>query len=93
MGGGTLKRPLGSPSHPHPRGEGPSCPPCSNLSWMSYGALKGDGTLIFVNATGAVLQTLYILVYLRYCPRKVEALPWTHVCCSPCPAGRVNTAS
>lgn len=46
---------------------------------MSYGALKGDGTLIFVNATGAVLQTLYILVYLHYCPRKVEALPWTHL--------------
>ncbi|XP_045732515.1 sugar transporter SWEET1 isoform X3 [Mirounga angustirostris] len=42
----------------------------NNLSWMSYGALKGDGTLIFVNATGAVLQTLYILVYLHYCPRK-----------------------
>lgn len=39
---------------------------------MSYGALKGDGTVIFVNATGAVLQTAYILVYLRYCPRKVE---------------------
>lgn len=47
---------------------------------MSYGALKGDGTLIFVNATGAVLQTLYILVYLHYCSRKVEALP----CALPC---------
>ncbi|XP_047697054.1 sugar transporter SWEET1 isoform X2 [Prionailurus viverrinus] len=42
----------------------------NNLSWLSYGALKGDGTLIFVNATGAVLQTLYISVYLHYCPRK-----------------------
>ncbi|XP_025770972.1 sugar transporter SWEET1 [Puma concolor] len=42
----------------------------TNLSWLSYGALKGDGTLIFVNATGAVLQTLYISVYLHYCPRK-----------------------
>ncbi|XP_014647437.1 sugar transporter SWEET1 isoform X3 [Diceros bicornis minor] len=41
-----------------------------NLSWLSYGALKGDGTLIIVNSVGAMLQTLYILVYLHYCPRK-----------------------
>ncbi|XP_039107404.1 sugar transporter SWEET1 isoform X1 [Hyaena hyaena] len=46
----------------------------NNLSWLSYGALKGDGTLIFVNATGAVLQTLYISVYLHYCPRKRPVL-------------------
>uniref|UniRef100_A0A8C7BN14 Sugar transporter SWEET1 n=1 Tax=Neovison vison TaxID=452646 RepID=A0A8C7BN14_NEOVI len=46
----------------------------NNLSWMSYGALKGDGTLIFVNATGAVLQTAYILVYLHYCPRKAKII-------------------
>ncbi|XP_001498387.1 sugar transporter SWEET1 isoform X1 [Equus przewalskii] len=42
----------------------------NNLSWLSYGALKGDGTLIIVNSVGAMLQTLYILVYLHYCPRK-----------------------
>ncbi|XP_045439286.1 sugar transporter SWEET1 isoform X2 [Pipistrellus kuhlii] len=30
----------------------------NNLSWLSYGTLKGDGTLIVVNAVGAVLQTL-----------------------------------
>ncbi|XP_029791900.1 sugar transporter SWEET1 [Suricata suricatta] len=46
----------------------------NNLGWLSYGALKGDGTLIFVNATGAVLQTLYISVYLHYCPRKRPVL-------------------
>ncbi|XP_070253691.1 sugar transporter SWEET1 isoform X3 [Myotis yumanensis] len=47
----------------------------NNLSWLGYGTLKGDGTLIVVNAVGAVLQTLYILVYLHYCPRKgVELL-------------------
>ncbi|XP_036778274.2 sugar transporter SWEET1 isoform X1 [Manis pentadactyla] len=46
----------------------------NNLSWLSYGALKGDGTLIIVNAVGAVLQTLYILVYLHYCPRKHTVL-------------------
>ncbi|XP_004589041.1 sugar transporter SWEET1 [Ochotona princeps] len=42
----------------------------NNLGWLSYGTLKGDGTLMFVNAVGAMLQTLYILVYLRYCPQK-----------------------
>ncbi|XP_003434942.1 sugar transporter SWEET1 isoform X6 [Canis lupus baileyi] len=46
----------------------------NNLSWLSYGALKGDGILIFVNATGAVLQTLYILVYVHYCPRKAKII-------------------
>ncbi|XP_059530358.1 sugar transporter SWEET1 isoform X3 [Myotis daubentonii] len=42
----------------------------NNLSWLGYGTLKGDGTLIVVNTVGAVLQTLYISVYLHYCPRK-----------------------
>ncbi|XP_066893601.1 sugar transporter SWEET1 isoform X4 [Kogia breviceps] len=46
----------------------------NNLSWLSYGALKGNWTLIFVNAVGAVLQTLYILVYLYYCHRKHAVL-------------------
>ncbi|ELW62431.1 Sugar transporter SWEET1 [Tupaia chinensis] len=46
----------------------------SNLSWLSYGVLKRDGTIIIVNAVGAVLQTLYILVYLHYCPRKTATL-------------------
>ncbi|XP_057240752.1 sugar transporter SWEET1, partial [Malurus melanocephalus] len=42
----------------------------NNLSWLGYGCLKGDGTLITVNAIGAALQTLYILVYLYYSPVK-----------------------
>ncbi|XP_023069690.1 sugar transporter SWEET1 isoform X11 [Piliocolobus tephrosceles] len=41
-----------------------------NLGWLSYGALKADGILIVVNTVGAALQTLYILAYLHYCPRK-----------------------
>lgn len=49
--------------------------PCSNLSWLGYGCLKGDGTLITVNAIGAALQTLYILVYLYYSPAKVGQGP------------------
>ncbi|XP_014816710.1 PREDICTED: sugar transporter SWEET1 [Calidris pugnax] len=44
--------------------------PCSNLAWLSYGCLKQDQTLIAVNAIGAALQTLYILVYLYYSPMK-----------------------
>lgn len=68
------RRPLPPPPQTTPRRM--SLPPsCSNLSWLGYGTLKGDGTLIVVNAVGAVLQTLYILVYLHYCPRKVEARP------------------
>ncbi|XP_014116328.1 PREDICTED: sugar transporter SWEET1 isoform X2 [Pseudopodoces humilis] len=46
----------------------------NNLSWLGYGCLKGDGTVITVNAIGAVLQTLYILVYLYYSPAKVLLL-------------------
>ncbi|XP_023372170.1 sugar transporter SWEET1 isoform X2 [Otolemur garnettii] len=46
----------------------------NNLGWLSYGTLKGDGTLIVVNAVGAVLQTLYISAYLHYCPRKAKVI-------------------
>ncbi|XP_015991120.2 sugar transporter SWEET1 isoform X1 [Rousettus aegyptiacus] len=46
----------------------------NNLSWLSYGTLKGDGTLIVVNAVGAALQTLYISAYVHYCPRKHAVL-------------------
>ncbi|XP_006895875.1 PREDICTED: sugar transporter SWEET1 isoform X2 [Elephantulus edwardii] len=46
----------------------------NNLSWLSYGVLKGAGTIIVVNTVGAMLQTLYILVYLHYCPRKTATL-------------------
>uniref|UniRef100_A0A8D0Y1A7 Sugar transporter SWEET1 n=1 Tax=Sus scrofa TaxID=9823 RepID=A0A8D0Y1A7_PIG len=66
--------PSGPPPTLHPADECPSPPPCSNLGWLSYGALKGNGTLIVVNAVGAVLQTLYILVYLHYCHRKGAVL-------------------
>ncbi|KAM7029193.1 sugar transporter SWEET1 isoform 3-T4 [Acridotheres tristis] len=46
----------------------------NNLSWLGYGCLKGDGTVITVNAIGATLQTLYILVYLYYSPAKRSVL-------------------
>ncbi|NWR38765.1 SWET1 protein, partial [Tachuris rubrigastra] len=47
----------------------------NNVGWLGYGCLKGDGTLITVNAIGAALQTLYILVYLYYSPAKVGQRP------------------
>ncbi|CAH6908285.1 Slc50a1 [Phodopus roborovskii] len=46
----------------------------NNLGWLSYGVLKGDGTLIIVNTVGAVLQTLYILAYLHYSPQKAKII-------------------
>ncbi|XP_065276286.1 sugar transporter SWEET1 [Emys orbicularis] len=42
----------------------------NNLSWLSYGCLKQDWTLITVNTIGAALQTLYILVYFYFSPEK-----------------------
>ncbi|KAF1665520.1 Sugar transporter SWEET1, partial [Aptenodytes patagonicus] len=46
----------------------------SNLSWLGYGCLKQDWTLIAVNTIGAALQTLYILAYLYYSPAKRPVL-------------------
>ncbi|XP_074978837.1 sugar transporter SWEET1 isoform X2 [Caretta caretta] len=46
----------------------------NNLSWLSYGCLKQDWTLITVNAIGAALQTLYILVYLYFSPEKAKVI-------------------
>ncbi|OPJ90593.1 sugar transporter SWEET1 isoform X2 [Patagioenas fasciata] len=46
----------------------------NNLSWLGYGVLKQDWTLIAVNTAGATLQTLYILVYLYYSPAKRQVL-------------------
>ncbi|KAJ6657036.1 hypothetical protein lerEdw1_003037 [Lerista edwardsae] len=47
----------------------------SNLSWLSYGFLKGDWTLILVNAVGVTLQTLYVLVYFYFSTEK-RAVLW-----------------
>ncbi|XP_074895670.1 sugar transporter SWEET1 isoform X1 [Buteo buteo] len=46
----------------------------NNLSWLGYGCLKQDWTLITVNTIGAALQTLYILAYLYYSPAKRPVL-------------------
>ncbi|XP_063172895.1 sugar transporter SWEET1 [Candoia aspera] len=49
----------------------------NNLSWLSYGFLKGDWTLIVVNAVGAALQSLYILVYFFFSSEKGAVLKKT----------------
>ncbi|NXS95946.1 SWET1 protein, partial [Jacana jacana] len=46
----------------------------NNLGWLGYGYLKQDRMLIAINAVGAALQTLYILVYLYYSPVKRSKL-------------------
>lgn len=46
----------------------------NNLSWLSYGFLKDDSTLIVVNTIGATLQTLYILVYFYFSTEKRAVL-------------------
>ncbi|KAM9368498.1 sugar transporter SWEET1 [Phaethornis superciliosus] len=46
----------------------------NNLSWLGYGCLKQDWTLIAVNTIGAALQTLFVLVYLYYSPAKGPVL-------------------
>ncbi|KAM9378205.1 sugar transporter SWEET1-like [Phaethornis superciliosus] len=46
----------------------------NNLSWLGYGCLKQDWTLIAVNTIGAALQTLFVLVYPYYSPAKGPVL-------------------
>ncbi|XP_042346205.1 sugar transporter SWEET1 [Plectropomus leopardus] len=42
----------------------------NNLGWLYYGILKKDQTIILVNVIGALLQILYIIVYLHYTKQK-----------------------
>ncbi|XP_069074516.1 sugar transporter SWEET1 [Pleurodeles waltl] len=46
----------------------------NNIGWFYYGYLKDDWTLMSVNCIGISLQTLYILVYLRFTPEKCSIL-------------------
>ncbi|XP_077455699.1 sugar transporter SWEET1 [Stigmatopora argus] len=46
----------------------------SNLGWLYYGKLKNDHTIMVVNLIGALLQSLYILVYLKYTQQKREVV-------------------
>ncbi|KAA8591637.1 hypothetical protein FQN60_017011 [Etheostoma spectabile] len=42
----------------------------NNLGWLYYGILKSDQTIVHVNVIGALLQILYIIVYLHYTKQK-----------------------
>lgn len=42
----------------------------NNLGWLYYGILKKDQTIILVNIIGALLQILYIIMYLHYTKQK-----------------------
>ncbi|XP_030248345.1 sugar transporter SWEET1 [Sparus aurata] len=42
----------------------------NNLGWLYYGLLKKDQTIVLVNIIGAILQILYIIVYIHYTKQK-----------------------
>ncbi|XP_030013580.1 sugar transporter SWEET1 [Sphaeramia orbicularis] len=42
----------------------------NNLGWLYYGTLKKDQTIVLVNVIGALLQILYIVVYIGYTKQK-----------------------
>jgi uncharacterized protein with PQ loop repeat len=46
----------------------------NTLLWMSYGMLKIDYTIIYVNAVGLLLQCGYILVFYTYTFNRVSEL-------------------
>ncbi|XP_025901754.1 sugar transporter SWEET1 [Nothoprocta perdicaria] len=59
----------------------------NNLGWLGYGCLKRDPTLVAVNAVGAALNTLCVLVYLRYSPHKRRVLLRSLALLAPLAAG------
>ncbi|XP_028326514.1 sugar transporter SWEET1 [Gouania willdenowi] len=42
----------------------------NNFGWLFYGLLKSDQTIILVNTIGALLQILYIVMYLTYTDKR-----------------------
>ncbi|XP_054478014.1 sugar transporter SWEET1 [Anoplopoma fimbria] len=49
----------------------------NNLGWFYYGMLKTDQTIVLVNVIGALLQILYIVVYLNYTKQKRKVMSQT----------------
>ncbi|KAM9783269.1 sugar transporter SWEET1 [Neosynchiropus ocellatus] len=49
----------------------------NNIGWLYYGILKQDQTIVLVNTIGALLQTLYITMYLRYTSHKTTVVSQT----------------
>jgi len=45
----------------------------SAMLWIFYATIKsGEGLLITINAAGCVIETVYIIMYLVYAPRKAK---------------------
>ena len=45
----------------------------SAMLWIFYALVKsGEGLLITINAAGCVIETVYIVMYLVYAPRKAK---------------------
>nr|XP_019948289.1 PREDICTED: sugar transporter SWEET1 [Paralichthys olivaceus] len=42
----------------------------NNLGWLYYGILKLDQTIVLVNVIGALLQIVYIIMYIKYTNQK-----------------------
>ncbi|RLM69536.1 hypothetical protein C2845_PM17G09930 [Panicum miliaceum] len=52
----------------------------SAMLWIYYALLKSDEILLItVNTAGCVIETLYIVVYLAYAPKKAKVRPWPHL--------------
>lgn len=49
----------------------------NNIGWFYYGFLRRDQTIIIVNVIGALLQILYIVMYLFYSKQKRYAIMQT----------------
>ncbi|CAN9513603.1 unnamed protein product [Ophioblennius macclurei] len=54
----------------------------NNLGWLYYGILKKDQTIVLVNTIGALLQILYIIMYLLYTKQKRQMTMRTLVAAS-----------
>ena len=50
------------------------CTLLSTLQWTYYGLIKPGGLLIStVNGTGALMETVYVILFIIYAPKKTRA--------------------
>ena len=49
----------------------------SAMLWIYYALLKSDEILLItINTAGCIIETLYIVIYLAYAPKKAKVRPW-----------------
>ena len=49
----------------------------SAMLWIYYALLKSDEILLItINTAGCVIETLYIVIYLAYAPKKAKVRLW-----------------